>query len=269
MKILVISTGGTISSVSDGNIHLDRPFKVLDTVDKKRFGNVEFDCISPFAVLSENMSFELWKRLEKCIRDIDFEKYVGVIILHGSDTLAFTAALLANLFPDKNIVLTASNKPIEDDGSNATDNFNNAIECVLTGSKGRSGVCVSYDGIFDAQELSSADAFDKFNATGTKKNVPENGRLNAKNILVIKPYVGINYNNYNLDGVSAVLYEMYHSATVPSSAKEFMKKCESRGIKFYFVTAKKAAVYETAADIRDKILFETTLENAYARLLIK
>ena len=37
-----------------------------------------------------------------------------------------------------------------------------------------------------------------------------------KNILVIKPYINIDYNNYNIDNVDVVLHEMYHSATAVS-----------------------------------------------------
>ena len=38
---------------------------------------------------------------------------------------------------------------------------------------------------------------------------------------------------------------------------------------FYFVTPKSSADYETSADISDMIIFNTTLENAFARFNIK
>ena len=59
-KILVIGTGGTIGSIKDEHIHLDTPFKILDYINIK---DVEFDCVSPFTVLSENMSFALRQNL--------------------------------------------------------------------------------------------------------------------------------------------------------------------------------------------------------------
>ena len=71
-----------------------------------------------------------------------------------------------------------------------------------------------------------------------------------------------------LDNVDVVLHEMYHSATVPESAKAFAKKCEQKGVAFYFVTSKSSADYESASDIKDKIIYNSTLENAYAKILL-
>ena len=76
------------------------------------------------------------------------------------------------------------------------------------------------------------------------------------------------YNNYNIDNVDVVLHEMYHSATVPESAKAFAKKCAQKGVAFYFVTSKSSADYESASDIKDKIIYNSTLENAYAKILL-
>ena len=259
MKILLISTGGTIASVKDESIHLDSAFKVLDYIPKQELDGIEFSFSSPFTVLSENMSFDLWQKLCFTINENNIN---NIIILHGSDTLAFTSSLVAKLFSNKNIVLTASNKPVEDDHSNAIPNFINALQQI---KKGEKGVYVSYDGVYRADTLASADGFDIFRAVG-KSDGKSMKKFTHKNILIIKPYVGINYDNYNLDTVDAVLHEMYHSATVPDSSKAFAKKCNDRGIPFYFVTPKSSAEYETAKDIDDLIIFNSTTENAYAML---
>lgn len=39
---------------------------------------------------------------------IDYSTYRGVVLLHGSDTLTYTTALLAHLLPDKPLVLVAA-----------------------------------------------------------------------------------------------------------------------------------------------------------------
>ena len=110
-KILVIGLGGTIGSVAGESISLDdNCLKILDVTEHT---NVQFDTVSPFKVLSENMTKALWQKLIDCLDEVDFSKYKGVIILHGSDTLAFTSAIIANAFADKNIVLVASDKPVE------------------------------------------------------------------------------------------------------------------------------------------------------------
>lgn len=263
-RVLLISTGGTICSKNDDNIHLDKPFKALDMLDENLAKSVDITAVSPFTILSEQMDFEHIKTLIDTIYDKS-DDFDGVIILHGSDTLAFTSAIISNIFYDKNIVLTASDKPIEDKSSNAIPNFNNAVSHII---KSKSGVFVSYDGIYNAQTVTSADGLDKFRCTGKVQKNIANPQFSKKNILIIKPYINNDYNNYNLDGVYAIIHEMYHCATVSDSAKEFMKKCESKNIKFYFVTPKSTAQYDSAKDIKDKIIYDITTENAYARLLV-
>ena len=134
--------------------------------------------------------------------------------------------------------------------------------------KNQKGVFVSYNGIFSANEIVSADSSDNFLHLGKANEKIPSPRFAPKNILVIKPYINIDYNNYNIDNVDVVLHEMYHSATVPESAKAFAKKCEQKGVAFYFVTSKSSADYESASDIKDKIIYNSTLENAYAKILL-
>lgn len=124
MKILIISTGGTIGSKKDDNIHLDAPFKVVHFADENLIKGVEFSFSCPYTILSENMDFSHLQSLVDEIKESDSD---NIIILHGSDTLAFTSSFIANLFWDKNIVLTASDKPIEDNLANGISNFNEAL----------------------------------------------------------------------------------------------------------------------------------------------
>lgn len=244
-KILVIGTGGTIGSVKGENIHLDSPFKILDYMS---FENTEFDCISPFTVLSENMNFELWQSLIDYIKGVDFGRYKGVIVLHGSDTLGFTGALLANMFYDKPIVLVASDKPLEDKTANGFKNFKNAVRYI---EKGIDRVYISYDSIYQAEN----------------KEALKNPVFKFKKILVISPYVGIDYNSYNLSNVDIVLHSMYHSATAPADVKVFIERCKAEGVLFYFVTENSSADYESSKDF-ENIIFNSTIESAYSRLLL-
>lgn len=260
-RILVIATGGTIACTCEDNIRLDNPFKIFDYIE---YDNVKFDCASPFSVLSENMSIELWQQLLDYLNCVDFEKYDGIIILHGSDTLAYTGALLGNIFNDKTIILTASDKPPEDISANAIPNFQTAVEFILTGVK---GVFISYNKLYRAVRTVSAGENDEFYAAGKQLDTIDKSSLKNKNILVIRPYVGIDYSNYNLDHVDAVLHTMYHSATCPQAVSEFAKKCQKNKTPFYFVTTKGSADYESAAEFKN-IIFNSTLENAYARLLL-
>lgn len=244
-KILLVGTGGTIACVREERIHLDRPFKILTYM---HFDETEFVCVSPFTILSENMDFSYWQKLTDYMNSIDFDEYDGVILLHGSDTLRFTGALVGNAFPNRPIVLVASDKPLEDESANGFANFQTAVDAIKNGID---RVYISYDGLYSQKPYRQL----------------ENPRFRPKNILVISPYVQINYDNYCLDGVDAVLHTMYHSATAPAAVHRFLARCRQKGIPFYFVTENDSADYESAKDF-DSILFHSTLENAYAQLCL-
>lgn len=244
-RILLIGTGGTIACVKDENIHLDKAFKILEYM---HFDDVEFECVSPFCILSENIDFNNWDSLIEYISDVDFDEYKGVIVLHGSDTLSFTGALLANAFYDKPIVLVASDKPLEDKSANGFKNFEMAVDYI---QKGIDRVYISYDSISQVEGKPPLD----------------NPVFKRKNILVITPYVNINYDSFKLDDVDAVLHTMYHSATAPKNVNAFIKKCKAFDIPFYFVTDNNSADYQSAVGF-DNIIFNSTVESAYARLLL-
>lgn len=261
-KILIIALGGTIGSVKSGKISLDE--NNLKILDYCRRDDAVFEGVSPFSILSENMTVDHIQQLFHYLKTVDFDKYRGVIILHGSDTLAYTACMVGNAFADRNIVLVASDKPVEDSTSNAIPNFNNAVDLILSGTK---GVFVSYDKIMNARCVTSAGIDDKFRALESTIEPIKSTVIYKKNILIVNFYTGIDFNNYNLDAVDGVLMNMYHSATLPESAKCFAKKLESMNIKYYFVTHKSCAEYETAQGV-DNIIFHCTIENAFAKMLL-
>lgn len=258
-RILTVGLGGTIGSVKKDSIALDS--NALKILDRVHYEDVELIGDSPFSVLSENMTVRLWKELISYIDSIDFCSFDSVIILHGSDTLAFTASIIANAFPDKSIVLTASDKPIEDESSNGIRNFEDAVLAVKHGVH---SPMVSYDGLFKADCITSADVQDKFISID-KTLEPLNSKIiYDKNILLINAYVGINAGNYNFDYADAVLVNMYHSATVPC---EFAHELAKTGKPVYYVTHKQSADYESTAGIKN-IIKNCTPENAYARILL-
>lgn len=258
-KILVVALGGTIGSIWGNKITPDKnPLKVLDYYK----GKAEFECISPFVCLSENMTRELWQRLIDCLNGIDCEKYEGIIILHGSDTLAYTSAIIANAFGDKNIVLVAADKPIECSDSNGIKNFEAAVEHLLSH---KDGVYVSYNGIKKGDCVTSADVNDEFKCIKSTIPPAKKKKVSYKNVLIIKPFVGINLKSINTDLLDGVIFEMYHSATVPKEIIEFSSKLNCP---YIFVTHKKSADYESAIGIKN-IVFECTVENAYAHMILE
>jgi len=263
MKILVIGLGGTIGSVKEQAIALDK--NNLKILDYCKNGRAEFVGVSPFSVLSEDMSLELWHRLTDFLKQVDFSIYEGAIILHGSDTLAFTGALVYNAFPNEKIALVASDKPLEDKTANGIKNFNAAVEGILDGKILHP--VISYNGIFKADSVCSIGAGECLVPVKSELAPVGSTNINDKNILIISPYVGIDFKNYSLENTDCVLFSMYHSATFPSSVAEFCSALDSRGIEYYFVTHRSSAEYVTAEGIKNMI-FGCTIENAYAKILL-
>lgn len=157
MKILVIFTGGTIgSTISEGYAvpDDDKKYKLISMYEENagNYGedrekeNVEFEIASPYQELSENNTciqiFKLASYLEERTRSDD--KYDGVIITHGTDTLQYTAAALAYMFSDISIpvVLVSSNYVLDDKRANGLTNFAYAVRFIE--EKQGAGVFVSY-----------------------------------------------------------------------------------------------------------------------------
>lgn len=113
-RILLIATGGTIASTEDGNgLSPALTGEELARSVPEIAGLCELDIVQPMNIDSTNMRPSDWMR----IRDVIEEGYAdhdGFVILHGTDTMSYTAAALSYLIQDspKPIVLTGSQKPM-------------------------------------------------------------------------------------------------------------------------------------------------------------
>lgn len=262
-KILVIGTGGTIGAKSGSTITLDQPLKIVDLYKDEH--PAEFVCDAPFNIFSEHSNIQFLHDLCNYLEKVDFPAYTGIILLHGSDTLAFTGALLAQLFQDKSIVLVGADKPLDHAKSNGPANFDIAVKHLLRSKN--AGVFISYDGLHPAWKTTSADCTDIFREADVPFIPIDSPAFHPKNILVITPHPGIEYSSFNLNKTDAVLHAMYHSATVPAQAQKFARQCKEKGIPFYFVTHHAKANYKTTEKLTN-ILFSSTMENAFAKLLL-
>lgn len=266
MKILVVLTGGTIAStVNDKIINVGNAsaYRIISAYQERYGSDVVFDAMMPYNILSENISIEHWESLWRVLDCVDYKKYSGIIITHGTDTLAYTSAFLAMSLCHIPIpaVLVSADFPIENPKSNGVSNFADAVDFIQNADFG--GVFVSYDGdIHIGTRLISADALmdrfgsaydtpfgkmnnGKFFYNQSKKNIKlddiaevsekicTNLVLNKK-VLVIKPYPAIDYTSYNLSNISAVLHHLYHSCTANSDLLcDFIDECNSHEIPFY------------------------------------
>ncbi len=316
-KILVVLTGGTIGSqVQNDSMDVTNasPYKLLELYRKQYGTEDSFEVIYPFSVLSENMTPGLLGILCKVMCEIDYEKYEGVILAHGSDTLAYTSALLGMLLGHVPVpvVLIAANYPLEDVRSNGLSNFRSAVELIQTEMTG--GVYTVYqraDGsmpVYLSTRLVEADAYgDQFFGFGGTplgemqkgKFVPCMGKINPspeeleqagslrrlgcpvfrKQILMIRPYPGLNYNYIDLDQrPAAVMHYLYHSATACTREEEysflsFLECCREREIPVYTASYKepKGRLYVTAKKIMEMgvtPMVNISAEAAYMKLLL-
>ena len=147
-KILVLFTGGTIgSATNDGIIDVEQggKYAVVEAYKSAYGDEIGFECRQVLNILSENMGFSGWEKMIHEINGIDRSQYSGVILTHGSDTLAYTSALLGMYFRhfDIPLFIIASNKPIGEKGSNGLFNFSSAVELIKSGK---------YKGIFTLYE---------------------------------------------------------------------------------------------------------------------
>ncbi len=145
-NILLIATGGTIASslTVDGlspGISSDELLSFVPAV--REICNV--DTMQLLNIDSTNIQPEYWVLMVEEIEK-QYEKYDGFIITHGTDTLSYTASALSYLIqnPNKPIIITGSQKPIDaeftDAKKNLTDSFRFASEGNIR------GVFIVFDG---------------------------------------------------------------------------------------------------------------------------
>lgn len=132
-KVLIIYTGGTIGMVEDltsGSLHpldFEHLFKEVPEL-KKLDIDLEVQSIE-HPIDSSNVSPELWLELVKII-EANYNRFDGFVILHGSDTMAYSASALSFLIEniDKAIIFTGSQLPIGKLRTDGKENLITAIE---------------------------------------------------------------------------------------------------------------------------------------------
>ncbi|WP_419875683.1 asparaginase [Candidatus Pristimantibacillus sp. PTI5] len=134
-QLLVVFTGGTIGSKKQGEgIDVDGAgsYSLIDDYSHsaRKRNDVTLHAIQPLNLLSENLTTNDWVALARAIRGLDLTLYDGLVVTHGSDTLAYSAAMISYLFAGTRIpiVMTASNYPLADKRSNGRRNFASAID---------------------------------------------------------------------------------------------------------------------------------------------
>ena len=286
-KILVLFTGGTIGSITtDGIIDVEREGKyaVVEAYKSAYGDDVEFECRQVLNILSENMGFSGWEKMIHEINGIDTALYSGVILTHGSDTLAYTSALLGMYFRhfDIPLFIIASNKPIGEKGSNGLFNFTSAVGLIKEGKY--KGVFTLYERVMLPTRVIPADTcrdrfgvygYDGFNDFSVFSGVSEN--------MLSRPRERIFHNDVKFGKrvlFIEVLYSPYHSATACTDVSEgksyalteFIKGCITKNIMVYICGLKrKVPIYSTVEEIIKAgsiPIYTTSAVAAYMKLLL-
>ena len=131
-SILIIYTGGTIGMIQNPETGALESFNfdhLLKHVPELKQLNINIDSktFTP-PIDSSDMEPELWSRIVTIIEE-NYDRYDGFVILHGTDTMSFTASALSFMLEDltKPVILTGSQLPI---GALRTDGKENLITAI-------------------------------------------------------------------------------------------------------------------------------------------
>lgn len=281
-KLLFVFTGGTIGSTVNGkyiSTDSNKPYVLIENY-KKRYGEFgEYDILSPYTVLSENLSGKYVSALIKTVKE-NINKYSGVIVTHGTDTLAYSAAALSYALGNNSVpvCVVSANLPLENPLSNGYDNLRGAISFIDKVAKG--GVWVSYkndDGVIKIHRGSRLllQACFSHNVSSVKEShfgyfnsafdFIYNSRFDEKEdeiqplesiltnrleaVMKIEQYPSMIYPEVP-PSVKYVIMGSYHSGTIDTMSKEardFFKKLCQRGVKVFLAGADEGIQYESTS----------------------
>ncbi|MEZ0538998.1 asparaginase [Fibrella arboris] len=159
-SILVIYTGGTLGMVYDRSADSAktgqlRPFDFSQVIEKvPEIGRLDFDVslITLEPILdSSDMKPSVWVRLAQAI-DTYYEQFDSFVILHGTDTMAYTASALSFMLTNlgKPVILTGAQLPIGVARTDARENLLTALEIAADRQDGRPAVpevCIYFNSL--------------------------------------------------------------------------------------------------------------------------
>jgi L-asparaginase len=250
-KILIIYTGGTIGMVNDAKTGTLIPFdfeQIQENVPELARLDYHLSVHSFDPILdSSNIHPKNWAELAELINE-KYDAFDGFVILHGSDTMSFTASALSFMLQNlaKPVVLTGSQLPIGEIRTDAKENLITALEIAATKKNGFAmvpEVCVYFDyQLFRGNRSIKYDSekFEAFSSpnypilaeAGVKLDFYPNyilplptapfqihTQFNA-NIGVLKMYPGITENSVKAiteSGVDAIVLEAFGSGNTTTS----------------------------------------------------
>jgi L-asparaginase len=136
-QVLIIHTGGTFGMISEKGEYALKPTGsaqelVNQVPELKKIANIEI--ISPFSIDSADINIHHFSWLAETIVEHK-DDFDGFIIIHGTDTLAYTASALSFMLLhfSKPVIITGAQRPLDKIRTDARNNLINAVEMAVSG----------------------------------------------------------------------------------------------------------------------------------------
>lgn len=254
-KILLLQTGGTISMHLEKGITELNPDKwsaVLYNEMPELQQLAEISVQNVFFEDSSDINLSHWITLSAII-DQSLDHYDGFVILHGTDTMAYTASALSFSLRNFNkpVILTGSQVPMSNIRSDARRNLVNAVE-LATCSLNEVAICFN-DHLYRGNRttkmsINDFDAFSspnfppiaemginiEFASRDAKKNdeLYQHLPLFSDAVYLLKIYPGLNpelLEYINLKKINAIIIEAYGIGNIPIKSRynllPFIEQC--------------------------------------------
>jgi len=166
-KILLLYTGGTIGMIKDYDTGALKPFNfddLLQNIPELNILEHEIETLSfEHPIDSSDMNPEEWRKIASIIYE-RYETYDGFVVLHGSDTMSYTASALSFMFENlsKPVIFTGSQLPIGDLRTDAKENLITSIQ--IAGLQKNGKPVIAEVGLYFEYKLYRANRTTKINA---------------------------------------------------------------------------------------------------------
>ena len=238
-KVLLITTGGTIAqSKAESGIASNDSGKNASTllshiIDKKDEYHIDtIETIDAYQIDSSNVTPDRWKKLIDTIYE-NYENYNAFIITHGTNTLGYTCAALAFGLGQisKPVILTGSQVPYGDFGSDAETNLENSFRVAAQSRTVIKGVIAVFGShIITGSRVKKTtefeyDAFKTFNSKASLGRIGRVMRFDDKALETHNSYYGVAVKKDELDIRSSFKMKNIISLTeFPGMNKEFFSR---------------------------------------------
>ncbi len=196
-NILLIYTGGTIGMIKDADTGALKAFnfkKLIKGIPELKLLDCNIETVSfEKPIDSSNMQITDWQKMAAIIKE-NYTNFDGFVVLHGSDTMSYSASALSFMFEnlDKPIVFTGSQLPIGDLRTDAKENLITAIQIASLQDKGKpviQEVSLYFEyKLYRGNRTTkiSAEHFNAFTSPNFPELVESGVHLNVNNVILLK-----------------------------------------------------------------------------------